>query len=316
MIVEPLVSIIIVNWNTCALTAECLASVKDEEEVLRKQFSLAEPIETIVIDNGSTDGSVAHFQKTFPWARLIENHENVGFAAANNQGLSHCNGRYVLLLNSDTKLLPGAISELVAFMEAQPQSGAVGSRYLNPDGSLQRSCYPAPTLRREFWRMFHLDKLYPYGIYAMDRWSAEEPRSVDIVQGASLLLRREIATALGLFDTEYFMYSEEQDLCQRIRKAGWQIYWVPRSAIIHYGGQSTKQVAQTMFLQLYQSKILYFRKHHGRQATLFYKWVLMAATLTRLLLTPLAWLQGAERRTESLTLATHYRRLAASLPGM
>lgn len=313
---KPIVSIIIVNWNTRELTADCLRSVAEETERLRAWSACAEPVETIVVDNGSTDGSVAVFRANFPWVTLLVNTENVGFAAANNQGLPHCNGRYVLLLNSDTKVLPNAIVELVRFMEAEPTVGAVGSRYLNPDSSLQDSCYPAPTLGREFWRMFHLDKLYPYGVYRMATWSTESPRPVEIVQGAALLLRRTIAEELGLFDTAYFMYSEEQDLCRRIRQAGWQIYYVPTSTIIHYGGQSTRQIAQSMFLHLYQSKILYFRKHHGRVATLFYKWVLMTATLLRLALTPLAWLQHREQRTQMLQLANHYRRLAATLPGM
>ncbi|HRW09580.1 MAG TPA: glycosyltransferase family 2 protein [Caldilineaceae bacterium] len=313
---EALVSIIIVNWNTCALTADCLRSVAEEHDRLREHFGIVDPIETIVVDNGSTDGSVALLRDQFPWVQLLENQENVGFAAANNQGLSHCHGRYILLLNSDTKLLPGAIEALVCFMEEHPQVGAVGSRYLNPDGSLQHSCYPAPTLSREFWRMFHLDKVYPYGIYRMERWSTEEPRPVDIIQGAALLLRHTIAGKLGLFDTGYFMYSEEQDLCRRIQEAGWQIYYVPRSTIIHYGGQSTRQVAQTMFLQLYRSKVLYFRKHHGRLTTVGYKGVLMAATLMRLLFMPLAWLQGPERRAQTRLLAAHYRRLATSLPRM
>ncbi len=312
----PIVSIIIINWNTRALTADCLKSVAEEADRLAAQRGETAQLETIVVDNGSTDGSVAYLRATFPWIRLLANQKNVGFAAANNQGLEECTGQYVLLLNSDTKVLPGAIEALINFMESHPDVGAVGSRYLNGDGTLQSSCYPAPSLSREFWRMFHLDKIYAYGTYPMHRWSTETPRPVDTVQGASLLLRREIATQLGLFDTSYFMYSEEVDLCRRIRQEGWWIYWVPASRIIHYGGQSTRLAALTMFLQLYQSKILYFRKHHGRATTLIYKWVLMAATLLRLLFIPLAWIQSSERRAQSLHLANHYRHLALTLPGM
>ncbi len=312
----PIVSIIIVNWNTRALTVDCLKSVAEERARLAINWDQPEPLETIVVDNGSTDDSVAYLLANFPWIRLILNQQNVGFAAANNQGLAHCIGHYVLLLNSDTKLLPGAIEALIRFMADQPKVGAVGSRYLNRDGTLQSSCYPAPSLSRECWRMFHLDKLYAYGTYPMERWSTETPRPVDTIQGAALLLRREIALQLGLFDTSYFMYSEEVDLCRRIRHAGWQIYWVPASRVIHYGGQSTRLVALTMFLQLYQSKILYFRKHHGRATTWVYKWVLMAATLIRLVFTPLACFQSRERRTQSLHLANYYRHLALALPGM
>lgn len=307
----PFVSVIVINWNTFALTAKCLETVAEEAERLPSGA-----VETIVIDNASTDGSTTLLQQRFPWINLYENRENIGFAAANNQALAYCRGDYILLLNSDTEVKPGAVGELLAFIENHPNVGIVGSRYLNPDGSLQPSCYPAPTLVRELWRMFHLDKLYPFGVYSMQRWPTDQPRAVDIVQGASLLIRCAITQELGLFDTDYFMYTEEVDLCQRVRQAGWQIYWVPTSCIVHYGGQSTQQIAEAMFLQLYRSKILYFRKHYGRTTTVLYKWVLLLATVTRLLLTPLAWLQQPARRNQSLTLANHYRQLAVALRGM
>lgn len=333
---QPLISVIIINWNTRHLIAECLTSVAEEAQRFAESESarqatavgpvtspfvaplLIDPrfVETIVVDNASQDGSAAMIRQDFEWVHLIENGENVGFAAANNQALPYCRGKYILLLNSDTKVLPGAFRVLVTFMEEHGTVGATGTRYFNPDGSLQPSCFPAPTVGRELWRLFHLDKLYAHGTYQMHTWSVEQPREVDIVQGAALLVRREIVLALGLFDTDYFMYTEEVDLCRRIRQAGWQIYWVPRATIIHYGGQSTRQVAQLMFLQLYRSKVLYFRKHHGRVATFLYKWVILVATVARLLLTPLIWIQDPIRRRQSLTLANHYRHLAISLPRM
>lgn len=330
--VPPLLSVIIVNWNTRDLTAECLESLQQEAIALAvahgvdiasvveahsiDEQSVFPLVETIVVDNASSDGSVPHLRQLFPWIHLLENQTNVGFAAANNQGLAHARGTYLLLLNSDTKVLPGALRELIDFMENNPHAGAAGARYLNPDGSLQPSCYPAPTVARELWRLFHLDKFYPFGVYHAHKWTIDEPRLVDTVQGAAFFVRRTIAVELGLFDTDYFMYTEEVDLCRRIRQAGWQIFWVPRAVIIHYGGQSTRQIAQTMFLELYRSKILYFRKHHGRRATLLYKTVLLAATLVRLVLTPLAWTQSAARRQQSLILANHYRHLASALPAM
>ncbi|MEZ4731875.1 MAG: glycosyltransferase family 2 protein [Caldilineaceae bacterium] len=257
-----LLSIIIVNWNTRELLAACLASVAVEVA----HFP-ADQVETLVIDNASHDDSVVMVQTRFPWVRLLQNRSNVGFAVANNQAMQVARGRYILLLNSDTEVLPHAFTTLVAYMETEPTVGAAGSRYVNRDGSLQPSCYPAPTLLRELWRMFHLDRIYAFGVYAMTTWSMDTPRPVDIVQGASLLLRRAVLEEVGLFDTDYFMYTEEVDLCHRIRRAGWQIYFVPTSCIIHYGGQSTRQAALTMFMQLYRSKILYFRKHHGASVT-------------------------------------------------
>lgn len=306
-----LLSIIIVNWNTGPLLAACLASIEAE----LGSFPTNQ-IETLVIDNASTDSSREVVQVRFPWVRLLKNSVNVGFAAANNQAIEAARGGYLFLLNADTELLPGALSTLLQFMEEHPQAAAAGARYLNPDGSLQPSCYPAPTLAREGWRMFHLDRLYPFGSYQMTTWSAHQPRAVDVVQGAALLLRRAVLEQIGCFDTAYFMYSEEVDLCQRLRQAGWSIYFVPTALIIHHGGQSTRQVALAMFLQLYRSKIHYFRKHHGATTTILYKVILFCATLIRLGLTPLAWLEAPPLRRQHLTLANHYRHLLLALPSM
>lgn len=308
---EMLLSIIIVNWNTRALVAECLTSVAVEIAAFP-----AGQVETLVVDNASSDGSVALLQTHFPWVQLIPNATNVGFAAANNQAMAMAKGKYILLLNSDTKVLAQALTTLVEFMEARPDVGASGARYLNPDGSLQPSCFPAPTLARELWRMFHLDRFYPFGIYQMAQWSLLTPRSVDVVQGAALLVRRTVLDQIGFFDTTYFMYTEEVDLCERIRRAGWPIFFVPAAMIVHYGGQSTRQAALPMFLQLYRSKILYFRKHHGAVATLLYKLILLGATLLRLVMTPIAWLETPERRRHHFTLAYHYRHLVMALPDM
>lgn len=306
-----LLSLIIVNWNTCALLAACLTAVEAE----LANFP-GDQVETWVIDNASTDGSVGLVQTRFPWVQLLKNRVNLGFASANNQAMQVARGRYFFLLNADTELLPGALPTLVQFMEAHPQAAAAGARYLNPDGSLQMSCYPAPTLVREGWRMFHLDRLYPFGVYPMAAWCVQTPRTVDVVQGAALLLRRTVLDQIGRFDTSYFMYTEEVDLCQRMRQAGWSIYFVPTACIMHHGGQSTRQAALTMFLQLYRSKILYFRKHHGITATFLYKVMLFCATIMRLGLTPLVWLEAAPRRRHHLTVANHYRHLALTLPTM
>ena len=121
---------------------------------------------------------------------------------------------------------------------------------------------------------------------------------------------------VGLLDEDYFIYSEEIDLCYRLQKAGWSLYWVPQAQVIHYGGQSTLQVASEMFLQLYQGKLLYFRKHHGWGAAQIYKLILFLIALPRLLLSPLAWLERQPQRRQHLTLAANYRRLIAALPTM
>ncbi|MFQ5596281.1 MAG: glycosyltransferase family 2 protein [Anaerolineae bacterium] len=303
-------SLIIVNWNTRDLLAQCLESIWQNVSTFERSN-----VETFVVDNASTDGSAQMVRERFPWVRLIENAENVGFARANNQAIRASSGRYVLLLNPDTEVRPSALERLVRFMEATPQAGGGGPRLLNPDGSLQPSCHPAPTLTRELWRLFHLDALRPYALYPMAGWDPETPRPVEVIQGACLLLRRAALEQIGLLDEGYFIYSEEVDLCYRLRRAGWRLYWLPAARVVHYGGQSTQQVAAEMFLRLYRGKLLYFRKNHGRLAAQLYKLILLAAALARLALAPLAWLERSPRRRRHLALAGRYGRLLRALAG-
>jgi GT2 family glycosyltransferase len=164
--------------------------------------------------------------------------------------------------------------------------------------------------------MFHLDLIIPFGEYDMSGWSVTEPRAVDAVQGAAMLVRRAAQEQVGVLDASYFMYSEEVDWCTRIKRRGWEIYWVPASQIVHYGGQSSKQVADAMFLQLYRGKIQYFHKHWGRFSTWLYKLILGLATLGRLVVSPLALLEPQERRRRHLVLARQYGLLLRALPGM
>lgn len=301
-----ILSILIVNWNTHDFLVQCLASI------------VAHPpdgeYEVIIVDNASADDSVAMVQERFPQAILIGNAANVGFAGANNQAIAHSRGRYLLLLNPDTVVEPGALTALVEFMDAESDAGVAGPLLLNPDGSLQDSCYLAPTIFRELWRLFHLDNLYPLAQYRMHEWPLDVPRPVDTVQGACMIVRREVIERSGAMDASFFMFSEEVDWCLRIRRSGWRIYWVPRSRVIHHGGQSTRQVATSMFVQLYRGKLQYFRKHYGRVYALLYKVVLLAAAAARILITPLVWLVVPARRSDSARLVRHYGRLIMALP--
>ena len=239
-------SIIIVSWNTRDLLAACLETVQAEINSLKDIR-----VETLVVDNVSTDDSADMVAREFPWVRLIRSTKNLGFPGGNNLAIQHSSGKYVLLLNPDTEVKPGALGMLIQFLEVHHEVGAVGPYTCNPDGSLQTSCYPAPTLSRELWRLLHLDSLRPYGEYHMADWDATTPREVDALLGACILVRKSVLDKIGLMDEDYFMYSEEVDLCTRIQRGGWSLYWVPQAAIIHHGGQSTRQVATEMFLRLY-----------------------------------------------------------------
>lgn len=296
-------SIIIVNWNTRELLSRCLASIYAHPP--------ARDLEVIVVDNASSDGSAAMIREDFPQVTLLVNEHNAGFAAANNRGIRQSSGTSVLLLNSDTEVRAGALETLLQFMEANPRAGAAGARLLNPDGSLQHSCSPLPTLLREGMHLFHLDYQQRR---AMRAWDVAAPRPVDVLLGACLLLRREAIDQVGLMDEYYFMYSEEVDYCRRLQDAGWILYWVPQAEVVHYGGQSTRQAATEMFLRLYAAKLRYFRKHDGKRAGQVYKLILVAAALFRLLLLPLALLAPEPKRQEQVSLAQRYWKLVKALP--
>lgn len=301
-------SIIIVSWNTRELLENCLSSILANPPT--------SPFEIWVVDNASRDNSSQLVREKFPQVHLIENHENVGFARANNQAVRQCAGDYVLLLNPDTLIESGALQSLVDFLNTRSEAGAAGARILNPDRTLQISSHPRPTLSRELWRLFHLDTLAPYALYPVSKWEAGQPQEVDILMGACLLVRKEVLNQVGFLDEGYFMYSEEVDLCYRIQRAGWRLYWVPQAKVLHFGGQSTQQVPTEMFLNLYHGKIKYFRKHDGWPATQIYKAILMSAALSRLLLAPFAIFEHPVRRQKHLTLVDRYRRLLLALPRM
>lgn len=303
-----LLSIIIVNWNTGQVLLDCLESIFDNPPT--------RPFEVIVVDNDSSDGSAHAAELRFPQVLLIYSSINRGFAGANNLAFEQAGGEFILLLNPDTVICPGALQTLLDFLEANPKAGAAGAMLLNPDGSLQPSCSPEPALGREFLRLFHIKGVRPDGYYEMSHWDPSSPRQVDTLLGACLMVRREAQQQIGLMDEAFFMYSEEVDYCRRLRQASWEIYWVPQARIVHLGAQSTHQVASKMFLQLYLAKVYYFRKHHGRFAALFYKLILFGASMARLATAPLVWIGLSSRSDRQRTLIDNYQKLLKALPGM
>ena len=301
-----MISIIIVSWNTARLLENCLASIQANPPTL--------PFENWVVDNASTDDSTQMVREKFPQVHLVENRENVGFARANNQAIRQCMGEYILLLNPDTLVASGALQALVDFLDKHPKAGAAGARIIKPDGSLQISSHPHPTLPRELWRLFHLDSLLPYAMYPLNKWETNQPQEVDVLAGACLLMRKEVSEQVGFLDEEYFIYTEDIDLCYRIQRAGWRIYWVPQAEIVHFGGQSTQQVPTEMLVNLYQSNIKYFRKHYGSSAAQIYKLILRIAAFSRLLLAPFVIFEHSSHRQKHLTLLDRYWRLLLALP--
>jgi hypothetical protein len=278
---SPDISICVVNWNTVDLLRDCLESVFGRD--------CGVSLEVIVVDNGSTDGSVAMVRDEFPQAVLISNGENLGFARANNQAISRAQGRYVLLLNSDTVVLPGALDAMAEFLDRCSKAGVVGCKLLNPDGSLQRSCWRGfPSLQMAVVDAFYLWRLAPgLSWVRASEISEEELQStleVDHLLGACVMVRSEVIAQVGGMDEHLFLFVEETEWCYRIKKAGWGIYFLPMAQIIHVGQQSVLQDPQRTLPQKYRNYVWFYRKYQNpsRAQEMFLKLVIVLAGLLRI----------------------------------
>lgn len=253
------VSIIIVNWNTRELLRNCLESIYEQAGDV--------DYEVIVTDNASSDGSVEMVKEGFPRVILVENTENRGFAAANNQDMAKAKGRYILLLNSDTIILDKTIEKTVSFADFHPEAGIVGCRVLNPDKTLQPTCFMFHSILNMLLSTSYLYKLFPknkfFGRERMTWWDRDDVRKVEVVTGCFMLVRQEAIQQVGIMDEQFFMYGEETDWCYRFRQAGWKNMFTPDAEIIHLGGQSTEQVKRTMILQKRKSILQFMKKHHS-----------------------------------------------------
>lgn len=269
-------SIIIVNWNTRELLAQCLASIYAHPPKCE--------LETWVVDNASSDGSALMVRERFSGVRLIENHENLGFARANNQAIQESTGIYLLFLNSDTIVRGDALSRLVDFMRKEPEAGVVGASLLNRDGTPQKSYATFPSFWFETAFAFGLDSRS-----AFSSWFYPQPDSKsdwvrsDCVAGAAFMLKRSTLDTVGFFDEKFFMYSEEIDLQFRVKKAGWGNYLLRSAHISHLGGASTRQLAPAMKAELFRSKVYYFRKHHSPTSAVSLHWIFKLGILGRIL---------------------------------
>jgi GT2 family glycosyltransferase len=270
-------SVIIVSWNVRELLARCLEALYATVRTLS--------FEVIIVDNASVDGSAAMVGERFPEVILIANADNLGFGRANNQGAAIARGRHLLLLNPDAFVHQGTVERLVAFLDTNPDAGAAGPKLLNEDGTLQRSVTSFPTVLTELWTTLGLDRAFPrhpvFGHYKLTHWAMDDLRPVDALMGACLLVRREVVEHTGLFDEQFFMYSEEVDLCYRIQGAGWRNYFLPDVQATHIWGGSSRRVPTATFLRLFRSRVQFFRKHYGPRATACYKAVLALAAVMR-----------------------------------
>ena len=272
------VSVVIVNWNTRELLKDCLSSIFQSVRDIS--------FEVLIVDNGSTDGSVEMARQEFPQVHVTANSENRGFGAANNQALRIMRGRYALLLNSDTVLTEKAVYELFTFMEVHPKAAMACGQLLNRDGSKQHSFASFPNLITLMTNTPLLEYLFPRR-YPSKRYSYKEPIEVDSGIGACLMVRKATMDQVGLFDERYFFFFEETDWAYAMHRAGWKVFYVPTALIYHLQGQSIGANVRSR-IEFYRSRYQYFRKWKGRPYYLIACGIIGVRLLVNWLLTSVA----------------------------
>ncbi len=248
-------TVLIVNWNTKDYLLDCLKALTNSDEGLSREI--------IVVDNGSQDGSVGELKRFFLTVHLIENKNNLGFAKAVNQGLRKASGKYLLLLNPDTRLKEGVLETLFSFMEENQEVAVAGPQLLNWDGSKQNSIANFPSLATELLNKSLLRWLFPQKYPGKEK-DYLNPIEVDSVIGACLMVRGEAIEKVGLLDEDYFLFLEETDWCYRMKKAGWKIYHVPQTMVYHFQGKSAEREKKRAKVEYYRSRYIFFKKNRGR----------------------------------------------------
>lgn len=297
------VSIIIVSWNVCDLLRQCLRSLPGEAEV-------------IVVDSASSDGTPEMVAAEFPGVHLIAHHENLGYSKGNNIGLEAATGEYLFILNPDTVVEPGALERLQQYLEEHPQVAMVGPQLVYGDGQPQSSRRRFPSPWTAIFESTWLQAYAPPGmldhLYGRDL-PPDQAVEVDWIVGAAVLLRREAYHQVGGFDEGFFMYSEEIDLCKRLKAAGWGVAHEPAARVIHHEGRSSAQVPAVTHIRFNTSKVRYLRKHHGRLAAGLVRTVILVSFGWEILIESAKWLLGHKRELRAARIRSYRQVLANRL---
>lgn len=290
----PLLSVVVVNWNAKEYLPKCLASIYKE----------GLDIEVILVDNASTDGSEREARRLFPQIKFLQMGENRGYSAGCNAGIKSSRGEFIFILNPDTVVLPGALSQLIRFAKEHREAGIIGPQIIGFDGKIQMSCRRFPSYETGLFRGTFLERIMPksrtLSRYLMSSWDHSSPRYVDWVSGAAMLLRRDFLREAGLFDETFYMYCEDVDMGMRAKEFGWKVMYCPYARILHrIGGSSDKKVVP-MLVKFHLSHYLFFKKHWGWRTSLFGELFLILGLVARTFLLVLKnrydifinWLKG------------------------
>jgi len=273
------VSIIIASYNTREFTLQCLKSIYDNVKNLS--------FEVICIDNNSRDGSAGSIREMFPEVVLIEAEKNQGYAKANNFGISRSVGQYVILLNSDTVVMPGSLEDVIEFMRSHPDAGAASPKLLNPDGTIQYCIRTLPSITTAIFQSLRWHELFPGNRitekYYQTALDYDEILSVDSIGTTCYAIKREVLDNIGLLDERFMMYNVDLDLNKRIKDAGYNVYFLPKAKIIHYGGVSVNQNSYRGLIEQHQGMWLMYKKHYASKRSGFVSCFIFFAINLRLL---------------------------------
>ncbi|MFZ5877425.1 MAG: glycosyltransferase family 2 protein [Nitrospirota bacterium] len=281
------VSIIIVNWNSKEYLGKCLASIHALTNDIK--------FEIVVIDNASFDGVEEMLKQYFPQVRFIQSEKNLGFARANNAAFQSAHGRHILFLNPDTEIEGEAVQTLSHWLDSATDIGIAGPKLLNGDRSIQTTSIRAfPTILNQIVDLHALRRVFPraglWGAGPLFRGGVD-PVAVDAVSGACLMIKRPVFEAVGLFSGDYFMYSEDIDLCFKANEAGWKTIYVPAASVVHHGGTSSSQSKVSTFssVMMLESRWRFFRKTRSSFYCWSYRFAMALSSVIRIALAVVAW---------------------------
>ncbi len=297
MSTPPVLSLCVVTYQAAPFLRECLESIR--------QFTPASSFEVIVVDNASSDGTLAMLEKEFPEVELVSNSANLGYAASMNKAMKVARGRYLVQLNPDTIVQKNSFDVLVTFMEQHPEVGICGPKVLNPDGTMQKSCRRGESTPLAVIAQFTgLARLFPasprLAQYTMSYRDENEIHPVAGVSGSCMLVRREVVDQIGFLDERFFAYQEDADYCFRARRAGWLVYYVPTAQIIHFGGMGGSHVNPYRSMwEWHRSYWNYYRKNLAENYPAWFNGIYYTLMLVKLGLGAVGELAGLGRFSSS-----------------
>jgi GT2 family glycosyltransferase len=273
-------SICIVSYQVRDLLRDCLHSIYESADSLS--------FEIIVVDNHSDDGTRDMLTSEFPDVRLLVNDQNIGYTRPNNQAMRISQGRYILLINPDTLVGPGMISELAGFFDAHPEVGIVGPKVLNRDGTLQKQCRRSEARPWDSFCYFSgLSSLFPhdkrFAGYLMTYLDEDLTHEAEAVSGSCMMIRRQVIDQIGYQDEVFFAYQEDTDYCRRARLAGWKVIYNPKAQIIHFGGEGGSRIHLfRSIIEWHRSYYLYYRKHFAKDYMMLFNAIYYLGMLFKL----------------------------------